>query len=122
MNLIALFFAAIQSDDSAAVQKMIAANPSLIEARNQDGATAVLWSAYTRHPELAPILLGPRKPDFFEACALGRRDRALELLHADTGLARAFSADGFSGLGLAVFFGHTEIAQTLVNAGADVNE
>jgi ankyrin repeat protein len=33
----------------------------------------------------------------------------------------AHSPDGFSGLGLSVFFGHLEIARMLVEAGADVN-
>lgn len=55
------------------------------------------------------------------ACALGRRDRAVQLLAQDPQLVKANSQDGFSGLGLAVFFGHLEIARLLVDAGADVN-
>jgi ankyrin repeat protein len=67
------------------------------------------------------VLLAGREADFYEACALGYRDRAAALLHADAKLADSFSADGFPALGLAVFFGHAELAEMLVEAGADVN-
>ena len=99
----------------------MAANPGLSGIRNADGATPALWAMYTRHPELAAVVLAGREPDFFEACALGNRDRALALLSKDAKLVNAYSADGFSPLGLAVFFGHEEIARQLVVAGADVN-
>jgi ankyrin repeat protein len=121
-DAVARLFDAIRRGDAAAVRELVEADPKLREARNSEGATAVLWAVYSRHGELAPTLLGARQPDFFEACALGRRDRAGELLRSDPGLARAHSADGFSGLGLALFFGHGEEARMLVDAGADVNE
>jgi ankyrin repeat protein len=114
-------FDAIRKGDATQVRTLLAADPKLAEARNQDGATPALWAVYTRHAELAPIVLGAREPDFFEACALGRRDRADELLRHDPRLADGYSGDGFTGLGLAVFFGHLEIARMLVGSGADVN-
>jgi len=117
----AQFFDAIRKGDAAEVRALLAVDPGLATARREDGATAVLWAAYTRHPELAPVILGPREPDFFEACALGRPERVEQLLRADLGLAKTDSADGFSGLGLAAFFGNVEIGRLLVEAGADVN-
>jgi len=114
-------FDAIRKGDAAQVRALIAADPVLAAARNPDGATPALWSAYTRHPELAQIALAGREPDFFEACALGDRERAMTLLARDTRLIDAYSGDGFTPLGLAVFFGHEEIARRLVAAGADVN-
>ena len=117
-----LLFDAIRQGDAAQVKALVAANPELGAARNADGATAVLWAIYTRHAELAPVLLAGRDPDFYEACALGRGDRAAELLRSDPKFANSFSADGFPALGLAVFFGHETLARTLVEAGADVNE
>ncbi len=114
-------FDAIRKGDATQVRTLLAAEPKLAGAKNQDGATPALWAAYTRHPELAPIVLGAREPDFFEACALGRRDRTEQLLRHDPRLVKAYSNDGFGGLGLAVFFGHVEIARMLVESGADVN-
>jgi len=114
-------FDAIRKGDSAQVRALLAEEPRLSSARNQDGATAALWAAYTRHPELAPLVLGAREPDFHEACALGRAGRVRELLAQNPQLARADSEDGFSGLALAIFFGHVEIARLLIEAGADVN-
>jgi ankyrin repeat protein len=117
----AQLFDAIRKGDPAQVQALLAADPKLAQARNRDGATAVLWAAYTRHPDLASPLLAGREPDFFESCALGVQERAAALLKQDPNLVDGYSGDGFTALGLAVFFGHVEIARLLVDGGADVN-
>lgn len=121
MDHAAEFFDAIRNGDANLVRTLLASDPRLSEARNRDGATAALWAIYTRHPDLAPVVLGEREPDFFEACALGRRDRAAALLAADAALLNADSADGFPALGLAVFFGHSDVARDLLDAGADAS-
>jgi ankyrin repeat protein len=115
------FFDAIRKGEAGLVRALLASDPTLAGVRNAEGATPALWAAYTRHPELAPTVLAGRDPDFFEACALGNRERASALLERDPKLAEGYSADGFTPLGLAVFFGHEEIARQLVAAGADVN-
>ncbi len=120
MSSISLFDA-IRKGDAAASGTLLAADPSLADTRNPDGATPALWAAYTRHPELADLVLKYRPANFYEACALGRHSRAAELLAVDPNLAGSYSSDGFSALGLAVYFGHLEIARMLVNAGGDVN-
>jgi ankyrin repeat protein len=108
-----MFLDAIRQGDAARVQSLLAADPSLAVTCTPQGASTVLWAAYTRHPELAPLLLGERPPDFFEACALG--------MAADAADVNAFAPDGFSGLGLACFFGHLEIARRLLDLGANPN-
>ena len=120
-DLVTQLFDAVRKGDATQVRALMAAEPKLAESRNKDGATPALWAAYTRHAELAPVVLGAREPDFFEACALGRRDLAAQLLQRDSMLLDGYSGDGFTGLGLSVFFGHHEIAGILVEAGADVN-
>src|SRR5260370_35648649 len=105
MEHTAQFFDAIRQGDAAEVQALVAADPNLVEARNPDGATAALWAVYTRHAELAPVVLAGRAPDFFEACALGQLDRVAALLARDPQLVNGYSGDGFTGLGLAAFFG-----------------
>lgn len=114
-------FDAIRQGDARAVQIILNDDPAAGEARNGEGTSAVLWAVYTRHLELTQMLLGNRQPDFFEACALGRRERAADLLAGRPEFVDAYAADGFTGLGLAIFFGHLELARMLVERGADVN-
>ena len=57
--------------------------------------------------------------DIFEATTLGDLPRLRALLASDAGLAKAFSADGFTALHLAAFFGQPESAELL--GGADPN-
>src|SRR3954454_22137420 len=99
-----MLFDAIRQGDAEQVRALLATDPALSESRTPEGATPVLWAVYTRHADLAPLLLAGRAPDFFEACALGDSTRAAELLKADPGLANRHSGDGFTGLGFAAFF------------------
>ncbi len=122
MSRIPQLFDAIRKGDAAEVRALLTAEPSLSDARHDSGATPVLWAVYTGHAELAELASGGRQPDFFEACALGRRERAAEILARDPKLVHEYSADGFSPLGLAVFFGHVDIARLLVERGADVDQ
>src|SRR4051794_15852265 len=104
-----MLFDAIRQGDAGQVRALLAADPALADSRTPEGATPVLWAVYTRHSDLAPLLLAGRPADFFEACALGDSARAAELLAADPSLANRHSADGFTGLGYAAFFSHPEL-------------
>jgi ankyrin repeat protein len=112
---------AIRSGDTDQVRSLLAADPSLYQTRTPEGASAVLWAVYTRHADLAPLLLGARQPDFFEACALGNADAIRGMIAADGTLVNAHAADGFTGLGLACFFRHIEVAKALLAGGADAS-
>jgi len=116
-----MLFDAIRQGDADQVRALLAADPALANSRTPEGATPVLWSVYTRHSDLAPLLLAGRPADFFEACALGDQARAAELLAADPALANQHSGDGFTGLGYACFFGHSDLARLLLEGGADPN-
>jgi ankyrin repeat protein len=116
-----MIFDCIRQGDIEQLNALLASNPALANARTPEGASTVLWAVYTRHPELAPLLLGSRPPDFFEACALGADARIAELLAGDRQLVEQFSADGFTPLGLAAFFGHLFAARLLLDTGADPN-
>ena len=114
-----MIFDDIRQGDPDQVRALLAADHALAASQTPEGAGTVLWAVYTRHPELAPLLLGSRLPDFFEASALGDTARVAELLAADRHLADQYSADGFTALGLACYFGHREVALLLLDAGAD---
>jgi uncharacterized protein len=115
------FFDAIRKGDSGQVRAMLAAEPKLASSANPDGATPALWALYTGHVDLANVVLEGREPDFFEACALGLTKLVGELAKGDAGLLNGYSKDGFTGLGLAVFFNHPETVSMLVAAGAEVD-
>lgn len=110
---------AIRSGNADEVRSLLAADPSLAQTRTAEGASAVMWAIYTRHADLAPLLLGSRQPDFFEACALGDAGRARELAAADPALVNAHSPDGFTGLGFACFFRQPGVARLLLDQGAN---
>lgn len=57
----------------------------------------------------------------YEAAGTGQTQRLRELIAADPSLINSHSFDGFTPLGLAVFFGHPETVKALLDAGADVN-
>src|SRR5215831_291014 len=114
-----MLFDAIRNGNADEVRALLAADPGLFDARTPEGATPVQWAVYTRHAELAPILLASRPPDFFEACVLGKIARVTDLLNADPALANAHSRDGFTGLGFACYFRHPELAALLLDREAD---
>jgi len=116
-----MIFDAIRQGNADQVRALLAADPTLADSRTPEGATPVLWAIYTRHAELAPLLLEGRPPDFFEACALGDSVRASDLASGDPAVVNQHSGDGFTGLGYACFFGHAGLAKLLLDSGADVN-
>jgi ankyrin repeat protein len=78
---------------------------------------------YRQQPDVARGLLeAGARPDFYDACALGDWDTAEHFLVAEASLAASFSEDGFPALGLAIYFGHSDLAIHLLARGASANE
>lgn len=67
------------------------------------------------------LLGGEPRLDVFEASAVGRTERVIELLDADPELVSAWTPDGFTALHLAAYFRHPETARLLVDRGAPVD-
>jgi uncharacterized protein len=113
---------AIREGAAARVRELLETDPALVRARAPDGASAILFAIYWGHPEMVELFeQNGALLNLFEACAAGRRSRVEVLLERAPMLANGHSADGYPALGLAVFFGHEDIAQLLVEHGADVN-
>ena len=113
-------FTAIEVGERARVETLLAERPALIDARNEAGISATLYSLYVNEPEIAALLAdrGARL-SVFEWAALGRSTELQAGLANDPTLANAISPDGFSPLGLAAFFGQHEAALLLLEAGAN---
>ena len=116
------FFAAIHDNDHARVGQLLAADPSLAKARNQNGVSAIMQARYEGRHELVALLRSKAgELDGFEAATLGDLPRLRALLGQDAALAKSFSRDGFTALHLATFFGQLEASEELLRRGADVN-
>ena len=116
------FLSAVTQGDVLRVKDMLSKDPSLVQARDDRGVSAILKAAYYGRKEVLAVMLASRTElNVFEAAATGRTDRVRLLISTNSELINAFSSDGFTPLGLAVFFGHRDAVEALLSAGADVN-
>jgi uncharacterized protein len=114
-------FAAIESNDAAKLRALLAADSSLASARDASGVSAIMQVLYRRQQETLDLLLAASPElDIFEAAAAGRKERVAELLQRNPALAKSWSADGFTPLHFACFFGRDEIVSLLLQHGAEV--
>jgi ankyrin repeat protein len=114
-------FDAIRKGNAREVSKLLEEDRALIDAK-KSGVSALLTAVYHRHPEIARLFVEHgAKLDIFEASAVGDADRLRQLLADDPSRVNAFTADGFTPLGLASFFGHPEPVRLLLERSADPN-
>ena len=70
-----------------------------------------------RRKEILELLLAAGPPlDIFEATSLGKTDHITELIKKDRSIANARSADGFTALHFAAFFGPEAAAHLLLES------
>jgi len=97
-------------------------NPSLAASKTEQGISLLQFAAYCRNKEAIEIIRAYyNKLDIFEAASLGEGDTLLHLIEKDPDQANTYSVDGFTPLGLASFFGHTELVKMLLDKGANPN-
>jgi ankyrin repeat protein len=113
---------AVTAGDAGRVTALLAADPTLVAARDGEGVSALMLARYRFDRATTDALLAADPDlDVFEATALGYVDRLREGLEADPGAASAFSPDGFTALHFAAFFGKPEAARILLEHGASVD-
>jgi ankyrin repeat protein len=113
---------AVNAGDAERVRAVLAADSSLVAARDDAGVSALMLARYRFDREVTDALLTADPDlDVFEAAALGYIDRLLERLQDDPSVAAAFSPDGFTALHFAAFFGKSEAAKVLLEHGASVD-
>jgi ankyrin repeat protein len=103
---------------------MVSAEPTLIDARSRSGDSAILTAVYHRQKEIVNLLVARGASlSLFDACAAGELERVERLLHekaSDATGVNDYSADGWTPLHLAAFFGHAKIAELLIAHDANV--
>ena len=111
---------AIVGNDAFKVGALLSEDPDMVTMRDQEGRTPLLLALYFRHEALAQLIWERSPtPDLFEAAALGETEVVRELLPEAPHGAKTVAPDGFSVLGLAVYFGRADAARVLLEAGAD---
>jgi uncharacterized protein len=114
--------AAVNADDADRVIALVAEDPTLANARDEQGVSAIMLSRYRfARPVTDALLAADPDLDVFEATALGYVDRLRQRLDEDPGRATAFSSDGFTALHYAGFFGKADVAHILLESGAKVD-
>ena len=80
--MLADFFTAIKKGNLVEVQKLVTDDPSLVDAFDGQGQTAVLTAAYYQKSEISQFLVEQGATlTLFEACAVGKLERVQALLH-----------------------------------------
>ena len=114
--------AAVERNDVAAVRAIVADDPDAAAVRDEAGVSALLHARYRGADDVVEALRqAGAELDVFEAAALGDTPRLVELLEAEPALAAGWSADGFTPLHLAAFFGQPAAVDVLLDRGADVD-
>lgn len=117
------FLRAVLEDQLEEVAKMIVHDDRLVKSRDASGASALLLAVYHGLDEVAGVIRRAEVPlDFAEAVAVADLPRVRELLAADPAAIAEPTPDGFTGLVLAAWLGHGELAAELLERGADPNQ
>ncbi|HYY07719.1 MAG TPA: ankyrin repeat domain-containing protein [Actinomycetota bacterium] len=115
-------FEAIEADHVEVVRRLVTDDPSLANARDDHGVSALMRALYRMNVALVDAVEGRvDELDVFEAASFGDLDRLTTLLDAEPALVTSYSPDGFTPLHFAAFFGRPEAAALLLARGAAVD-
>ena len=96
--------------------------PELAKQKTSKQLSPLLTACYLKKPDLAEIIINfLEEPDLFEACAIGRFDWVAHHIFKNPPSINQYADDGFTALGLAIYFGHEDITRYLLLKGAEVN-
>ena len=111
---------AIRAGDAAAATAVLDEAPEAAHGTGAGGESPILEALYRGQSELAARIAQERDITLVEAAALGAESRLNSLLDRPDQSLDERSADGWTPLHLAAFFGHTGTVAALVARGADL--
>jgi ankyrin repeat protein len=112
----------IEADNLQGIKDLLIQQPTIATAVTSHGISPLLLACYYKKQHIANIIAEfLDNLTIYEACAIGKFDVASHLIFQNPACINTYSADGFTPLGLAVFFQHEDLARFLVLKGADVN-
>jgi ankyrin repeat protein len=113
----------IQNRDLKGLKSCLEKNPLLAEAENEQGLSPIMIAAYHRFTDGVSVIASFRKElTLPEAVVAGKKHIVKQMIEENPSLINQYMADGFTALGLAGFFGHTEIVRLLLSNNADPNQ
>lgn len=116
------FLNLIRKGKTAEVAAAVEEDQSLVECRDAQGVSALLWSVYSGQPAIRDFLLTRlAELDVFEASAVGDCQRLKSLLKQDAVWVHQTSVDGWAPLHLAAAFGGPKATALLLEHGAHVH-
>jgi ankyrin repeat protein len=114
-------FDLLGKNDFDGVRHLLEADPACAQARDANGVSLLMHSLYRGRRDLAELIASQKKTlDIFETTSLGRLDHLREMAR-DSATINSRSADGFTALHFACFFGQPESARLLLENGAAVD-
>lgn len=112
---------AIEAGDADRVRALAAEDPAAVQGAGPGGVSLPMLAVYHGRPELAELLLDLGATlDAHLAAALGRDAELQRMIDRRAATVRDTSADGWTPLHLAAYFGHRETAAALIDRGADL--
>jgi len=112
----------IQTGNLQAINALLSREPALAKGITTHGISPIMLARYYGKTDVVDALFNYLDElTFFEAAAVGKFDVVAHLVYTHPEMINEFSGDGFTALGLACYFGHSEIARFLVLKGAGVN-
>ena len=112
----------IENSQLDEIVALLSQKPHLATQTTSHQISPMLLACYYKKMDIANAI-AEFMPELtiFDACAIGKFDEVTLLVFKDPRAVNEYSADGFTPLGLACYFGHEEIARFLVLKGAEVN-